>query len=50
MYYRISKNKKNLFSEKKIAQLWAVTLNLSFARRHTKFDLKIFGIKFVIEI
>ena len=28
MYYRISKNEKNLFFGKKIAQVWAVTLNL----------------------
>ena len=27
MYYRISKNEKNLFFGKKIAQVWAVTLN-----------------------
>ena len=26
MYYRISKNEKNLFFGKKIAQVWAVTL------------------------
>ena len=26
MYYRISKNEKNLFFGKKIAQMWAVTL------------------------
>ena len=28
MYYRISKNEKNLFFGKKIAQVWAVTLSL----------------------
>ena len=28
MYYRISKNEKNLFFGKKIAQVWAVTLNV----------------------
>ena len=28
MYYRISKNEKNLFFWKKIAQVWAVTLIL----------------------
>ena len=27
MYYRISKNEKNLFFGKKIAQVWAVTLS-----------------------
>ena len=27
MYYRISKNEKLLFFGKKIAQVWAVTLN-----------------------
>ena len=29
MYYRISKNEKNLFFGKKIAQMWAVTLTLN---------------------
>ena len=28
MYYRISKNEKNLFFGKKIAQVWAVTLSI----------------------
>ena len=28
MYYRISKNDKNLLFGKKIAQVWAVTLNI----------------------
>ena len=33
MYYRISKNEKNLFfGKKKIAQVWAVTLNISDGR------------------
>ena len=27
IYYRISENEKNLFFGKKIAQVWAVTLN-----------------------
>ena len=30
MYYRISKNEKNLFFGKKIAQVWAVTLKYTF--------------------
>ena len=30
MYYRISKNEKNLFFGKKIAQMWAVTLSTFF--------------------
>ena len=30
MYYRISKNEKNLFFGKKIAQVWAVTLSRPF--------------------
>ena len=30
MYYRISKNEKNLFFGKKIAQVWAVTLSCLF--------------------
>ena len=30
MYYRISKNEKNLFFGKKIAQVWAVTLSNNF--------------------
>ena len=30
MYYRISKNEKNLFFGKKIAQVWAVTLSDDF--------------------
>ena len=29
MYYRISKNEKNLFFGKKFSQVWAVTLNTS---------------------
>ena len=33
MYYRISKNEKNLFFGKKIAQVWAVTLRLLEALR-----------------
>ena len=36
MYYRISKNEKNLFFGKKIAQVWAVTLSviLKHSGRH----------------
>ena len=36
MYYRISKNEKNLFFGKKIAQVWAVTLIILFADDRTK--------------
>ena len=31
MYYRISKNEKNLFSGKKIAEVWAVTLTIAIS-------------------
>ena len=34
MYYRISKNEKILFFGKKIAQVWAVTLNESILMGH----------------
>ena len=39
MYYRISKNEKNLFFGKKIAQVWAVTLSVMILslRNHTIF-------------
>ena len=33
MYYRISKIEKILFFGKKIAQVWAVTLNLFFSKK-----------------
>ena len=35
MYYRISKNEKNLFFGKKIAQVWAVTLSKIFIHEPT---------------
>ena len=38
MYYRISKNEKNLFFGKKIAQVWAVTL-IDHFYTHWKFHL-----------
>ena len=38
MYYRISKNGKNLFFGKKIAQVWAVTLKRKMWRERQNED------------
>ena len=44
MYYRISKNEKNLFFGKKIAQVWAVTLRREIGRQFFRRKGDLFGL------